>query len=144
MPAYNLEFKAHQVVCREGDPSTELYYLKSGRLLICTIQGTQVKAIARIEPGEFIGELSFFDGKTRASHIVTLEPSTLIQIPKQELVSHLPFWFMEVGKNLTKKIRLLDGIVHEKNFRKASTADQKPLSIEEQRELYSVITNEDN
>lgn len=143
MQAYTLEFDSHKVVCREGDPSTELYFLKSGRLLICTVQGTQVKALARIGPGEFIGELAFFDGKVRASHVITLEKSTLIQIPKQELLGHLPFWFVEIGKSLTKKIRLLDGIAHEKNFRKAGSEDQRPLSIEEQRQILALITHQD-
>ena len=136
---YNLVYKPHDVICRQGDPSSDLYFLKEGRLLICTVQGTQVKAIARIEPGEFIGELSFFDGKPRATHIVALERSVVIQIPKEELMEHLPFWFVEIGKNLTKKIRLLDGIVHSSNFRKIGAEDQKPLSIEEQRTILASL-----
>ncbi len=135
----NIVYKPNDVICRQGDPSSDLYFLKEGRLLICTVQGTQVKAIARIEPGEFIGELSFFDGKPRATHIVAIERSVVIQLPKEEIMSHLPFWFVEVGKNLTKKIRLLDGIVHSSNFRKIGTEDQKPLSIEEQRLILNAI-----
>lgn len=142
MQVYNLEFGPHELVAREGDPSTDLYYIKSGRLLICTVHGTEVKAIARIEPGVFIGELSFFDGKHRASHIVTLEKSTLVQIPKHELSNHLPFWFLEVGKGLTKKIRRLDEIINSSNLRKIGSEDQKPLTIEEQRKLYAVITHQ--
>lgn len=136
---YNLVYKPNDVICRQGDPSEDLYYLKEGRLLICTVQGTQVKAIARIEPGEFIGELSFFDGKPRATHIVAIERSVVMQIPKSEIASHLPFWFIEVGKNLTKKIRLLDGIVHSSNFRKIGSDDQKPLSIDEQRQILNSL-----
>lgn len=136
----NIVYKPNDVICRQGDPSSDLYFLKEGRLLICTVQGTQVKAIARIEPGEFIGELSFFDGKPRATHIVAIERSVVIQIPKDEIMDHLPFWFIEVGKNLTKKIRLLDGIVHSSNFRKIGAEDQKPLSIEEQRQILTAIT----
>lgn len=142
MQGYHQDYKAHEVICREGDPSSDLFFLDSGKLLICTITGTQVKVIARIGPGEFIGELSFFDGKPRASHIVTLEPSRVIQIPKSELQRHLPFWFLEIGKNLTKKVRLLDHIIHESNFRKIGAEDQKALSIEEQRNIYSVITHQ--
>jgi CRP-like cAMP-binding protein len=107
--------------------------------VICTVQGTQVKALARIDPGEFIGELSFFDGKPRATHVVALEKSTVIQIPKQKIMEHLPFWFIEIGKALTKKIRLLDGIVHSSNFRKIGAEDQKPLTIEEQRTILASI-----
>lgn len=135
-----LEFKTHEVVCREGDPSTDLYFLKAGKLLICTIHGTQVKAIARIEPGEFIGELSFFDGANRATHVVALEKSSVIKIPRGDVLDHLPFWYVEIGKNLTKKIRLLDNIVQESNFRKIGADDQKPLTIEEQRLIFAAIT----
>lgn len=136
---YNLVYKPNEVICRQGDPSSDLYFLKEGKLLICTVQGTQVKAIARIEPGEFIGELSFFDGKPRATHIVAIERSVVIQLPKEEIMSHLPFWFVEVGKNLTKKIRTLDHIVHSSNFRKIGSEDQKPLTIDEQRTILTQI-----
>jgi signal-transduction protein with cAMP-binding, CBS, and nucleotidyltransferase domain len=137
---FQLEFNTHEVICREGDASSDLFFLKEGRLLICTIHGTQVKAIARIEPGEFIGELSFFDGAPRATHVVALEKSTVIQIPREDVMGHLPYWYIEVGKNLTKKIRLLDTIVHESNFRKIGAEDQKPLTIEEQRKIFAAIT----
>jgi CRP/FNR family transcriptional regulator, cyclic AMP receptor protein len=140
MQAYKLDLKVNQVLCHEGDPSSDLYFLQSGKLLICTIQGTQVKAIARIEPGEFIGELSFFDGKPRASHIVALEASKIIQIPKHELSNLLPLWLMEVGKSLTKKIRLLDSVINGHPIRKSSSEEQKPLSIEEQRVLYKILS----
>lgn len=137
---YKLVYKPNDVICREGDASSDLYFLKEGRLLICTVQGTQVKAIARIEPGEFIGELSFFDGKPRATHVIAIEKSVVIQLPKEEIMEHLPFWFKEVGKNLTKKIRLLDNIVHSSNFRKIGSEDQKPLTIEEQRQILAALS----
>lgn len=143
MQSYELTYNPLDIICREGDPSSDLFYLKSGKLLICTVHGTEVKALARIFPGEFIGELSFFDGRLRASHIVALEKSVLIQLPKQELTSHLPFWFIEAGKSLTKKIRQLDQIIQESHFKRASSHDQKPLTIEEQREILSRITQQD-
>lgn len=133
------EFKENEIICREGDPSSDLYFLESGKLLICTVQGTQVKAIARIEPGEFIGELSFFDGKPRASHIVAIEPSRIVIIPKHELVKSLPSWYLEIGKNLTKKVRLLDQVIHDSNLRRFGTQEQKPLTIEEQRKILDVL-----
>lgn len=143
MQGYQLDFGAHQVICREGDPSTDIYYLKSGSLLVCAIQGTKVTALAKIEAGEFMGELSFFDGKTRASHVVTLEPSQMVQIPKHELSGLLPFWYQQIGKSLTKKIRMLDEVVNKANVRKFGSQEQKPLTIEEQRTIYAAITHQD-
>ncbi len=142
MQGYHQDYEPFEVICREGDPSSDMFYLESGKLLICTIMGTEVKVIARIGPGEFIGELSFFDGKPRASHIVALEKCRIIQIPKPELQRYLPQWFTLVGKNLTKKVRLLDQIIHESRFRKIGAEDQKPLSISEQRDIYAAITHQ--
>ena len=144
MEGYFLDFKKNQVICREGDPSSDLYYLKSGKLLICTTHGTEVKALARIEPGEFIGELSFFDGKPRASHIIAIEPSEVVQIPKAELSDHLPLWYLQVGINLTKKIRLLDQVVQESRIRKFSSQEERPLTIDEQRTILAAITHQDS
>jgi CRP/FNR family cyclic AMP-dependent transcriptional regulator len=138
---FDLDFAANTVVCREGDPSSELYFLKSGKLLVCTISGTQVKVISRISSGEFIGELSFFDGRPRASYVVTLEKCKLIQIQKQEISGLLPKWYTEIGIGLTKKIRQLDHILNESNHRRSQAEESKPLSIEEQRSLYELLTN---
>lgn len=140
MQVYELNFEKNTLVCKQGDPSNDLFYLESGKLLVCTISGTEVKALARIEPGKFIGELAFFDGKARSSHIIALERSKIIRIPKNELTSVLPQWYLETGKSLTKKIRSLDHIIQETNIRRYSTEDQKPLTIQEQREFYSLIT----
>lgn len=143
MQGYEQTLTVNQVLCREGDPSTDIYLLRKGKLLVCSVQGTKVTALARISPGEFIGELAFFDGRVRASHVVAIEPSTVIMIPKHELVSLLPSWYLEVGKNLTKKIRKLDHVIHESNLRRFGNEDQKPLSIEEQRTILKVITQQD-
>jgi CRP-like cAMP-binding protein len=144
MQGLELTLKPHKIVCREGDPSSELYFLQSGKLLICTLSGTQVKVLSRISPGEFIGELSFFDGKLRSSYVVTLEESKLIQIPKQEITSKLPDWYTQVGINLTKKIRLLDHIIQDSNVRRSNTEESKPLPIDEQRKIYDLLTNQDS
>jgi CRP-like cAMP-binding protein len=138
----NLVFEPNEIVCRMEEETTDLLFLQEGRLLICIVQGTQVKVLDRIEAGEFIGELSFFDENPRSSHIVAMEKSTIIKVPREELISHLPFWFVEVGKNLTKKIRLLDKVIQESNIKKISVEDQKPLTIEEQRKILETLNKQ--
>ncbi len=143
MQGYEQNFAPNQVLCREGDPSTDIYLLKKGRLIVCSVQGTKVTALARISPGEFFGELAFFDGRVRASHVIAIEPSMVVMIPKHELVNLLPNWYLEVGKNITKKIRLLDHVIQDSNLRRFGNEDQKPLSIEEQRTILKSITQQD-
>lgn len=137
-----LDLEPHTVVSREGDMASEIYFLQTGKLLVCTLSGTQVKAIARISAGEFVGELSFFDGRPRASYVVTLEKSQLIQIQKHEIAGHLPKWYSQVATNITKKIRLLDNIIHTSNLRKSTDEDNRPLTMEEQHMLYQVISKQ--
>jgi CRP-like cAMP-binding protein len=88
-----------------------------------------------------VGELSFFDGHPRSGHVVTTEKCRLIQIPKNEIIRFLPSWYVQVGTNLTKKIRLLDSVVRENKIRSSESQDSKPLSMEEQRTLHSLLTN---
>lgn len=137
-----LDLEAHKIVSREGDLASEIFFLQSGKLLVCTLSGTEVKAIARISAGEFVGELSFFDGRPRASYVVTLEKSQLIQIQKHEIAGHLPKWYSQVATNITKKIRLLDNIIHTTHLRKSNDEDNRPLTMEEQHSLFQLISKQ--
>lgn len=141
MQGTEVRLAANEVVFREGEPALNLYFLKSGKVLVCTLDGTKVKTIARISAGEFIGELSFFDGKTRASSVVTLEPSQLIQFDSGEVRGFIPKWYGQIGEALTKKIRLLDKVVHSSNLKLSSNAEYRPLTITEQREIHHLLTN---
>ncbi len=136
-----INYDKHQLICKEGDPSSDLFYLESGSLLICTVKGTEVKALAQIKSGQFIGELSFFDGKPRSSTIIALEKSKLVQIAKDDLMELLPIWYLQMGINLTKKIRLLDSVVQASRLRKFGTQEVKQLTIDEQRIILSAITH---
>jgi CRP/FNR family cyclic AMP-dependent transcriptional regulator len=138
MQSYLIELEEDQVLCREGDPSSEIYMLDSGKLLVCVVNGTQVKALAKIGPGEFIGELSFFDGKPRSTHIIAIEKCTLIQLPQHEIMTKFPTWFQQVGRSLTRKVRLHDKIIHEAQIRRSNDEELK-LSIEEQRHYYELL-----
>ncbi len=141
MHGTHINLAPYSVVLREGDQSSDLYFVKSGKILICTIHGTEVKAISRITPGEFVGELSFFDGKPRSSYVVTLEESELIKIPRQEVIPILPKWFNVIGVEIAKKIRVLDQVIQDKNIRRSESLETKPLSLEEQRHLLKLLTN---
>jgi CRP-like cAMP-binding protein len=142
MKGLEYRYGPHEIICRQGEPSSDIYLLTQGKLLACALQGTKVIPLGTISPGQFFGELSFFDGRPRASHVVTLKDSVLVKITQADLQALLPKWFRQVGESLTKKIRLLDQVVHEVNLRRF-TEDLRPLSIEEQRTLYAAITQQD-
>jgi CRP-like cAMP-binding protein len=135
--------KPYQIICHGGEESNDLFYLKSGKLLICTVSGSKVTGLAHIMPGEFVGELSFFDNQPRASYVIALESSIMTVISQDEIKAQaVPLWYLEQAKNLAKKIRLLDQVVNKSNLRKFQTQQQKPLTIDEQRNILSAIVSQ--
>lgn len=144
MQGYELKFATNEVICHEGDPLNHLYFIRSGKVLVCKLVGTEVKAIARIGAGEFLGELAFFDGHLRSSNIIALEPSTLIQIPRDEVWGELPEWFKSIGQNLTKRVRNLDDIISSSQIRLSSKEENKPLPIEQQTLFYRILTHQNS
>jgi len=143
MQGYVLNFQANEVICREGDSLNHLYFIRTGRVLACRLVGSEVKALARIGAGEFLGELAFFDGHQRSSNIIALEPSTLIQIPRNEVWDDLPDWLKVIGQNLTKRIRTLDEIISSTSkIRLSSKEENKPLPIEQQTLFYKILTHQ--
>jgi CRP-like cAMP-binding protein len=140
LQSFQIVVKPYQVICSEGEDSNDLYYLNSGKLLICTVSGTKVIALARVSPGHFVGELSFFDNKPRATYVIALETSQISLISQDELKDQqVPSWYLAQAKNLTKKIRLLDKVVNQANLRRFESQDHKPLTIEEQRQILAAI-----
>ncbi|HXH30186.1 MAG TPA: cyclic nucleotide-binding domain-containing protein [Bacteriovoracaceae bacterium] len=143
MHGFQIEYRPYDVICREGDPSDNMFFLKSGKLLVCVLRGTEVKVLARVGAGQFLGELAFFDGQPRSSSIIVLERSVIVHLSKEDLSQNLPLWFIEIGKNITKKIRTLDKIIQEKHLKKTShSEDNTPLSLDDQRKIFSLITHQ--
>lgn len=143
LQGFQLMYKPFQVVCKAGEASNDLYFVESGKLLVCGVSGTKVTALARIEAGEFMGELSFFDGKERASHVLALEHTKLIIISHDEIMPELPRWYVDLAKDLTKKIRNMDNIVKDSNLRRFESQSERPLSIEEQRHVLYALSQKD-
>lgn len=143
LSGFKIVYKPYQVVCKAGEQSNDLYFLESGKLLVCTVSGTKVTALARISPGEFMGELSFFDNKERASFVVALEHSRLTILSQEEILPNLPKWFLAEAMDITRKIRRMNNVVSESHLRKFDTQDEKPLTIEEQRYVLQALSQED-
>lgn len=140
MNTYTLELEKDQVLCREGDPESDLYIVLRGKLLVCVRKGTQVIAIATLGEGEYIGELSFFDNKPRGADIVALEPCQLVKIPAQEIRTSFPNWILNAGKVLATKLRLQDDVIRQKGVKKSNVQTIKPLSIDEQRHYHKILS----
>ena len=75
-------FQRGDVIFTEGDESTELFVVTSGRVAIAnkSIDGRE-SVIALMERGDLFGEMPLFDGLTRSAEARALEPSEVMAIP---------------------------------------------------------------
>jgi CRP/FNR family cyclic AMP-dependent transcriptional regulator len=135
----SITIKKDTVICIEGDDKSDLYYVQSGKLLICSRSGKMVTPIAHVNAGEYFGELSFFDNLPRSADVITVENTNLLKIPQSELKIQFPTWLLITAKQLTKKIRLFDTVISENGIKRQNVETMKPLSIEDQRRYYELI-----
>lgn len=136
-----LHLKKDQVLCKAGDTDTDMYILHQGKLLICVRKGTQVIAVAHIQEGEYIGELSFFDDQPRSADVIAIEDCTLIKIPKSQMLQKFPNWLAKIARFQAKKLRTMDKVIQNKGIKKKNISTIQPLTIEEQRHYLDTINN---
>jgi CRP/FNR family transcriptional regulator, cyclic AMP receptor protein len=66
--------KRGQVLCREGDPGEEMFVVRRGSFVISKpVTGRVEQVLARIGPGDFLGEMSLF---ARAPRSATVQADT--------------------------------------------------------------------
>jgi CRP-like cAMP-binding protein/CheY-specific phosphatase CheX len=100
----DITFRQGEVIVNEGEHSSDLYTLKSGRIAV--FKGT--KKIAEIDKaGSFIGEMSFFLGEERSATMIALTEVTVGKVSKQSITSQIqsnPGFAMDLSLNLSEKL----------------------------------------
>jgi len=76
--------KPGEVIFREGDESTEAYWITSGRVEITVRSGSVGLHVARLGPGEIVGEMGLIDNKPRAATATALGATELEVITEEE------------------------------------------------------------
>lgn len=104
----SLKLKVGEYLLREGDASTEMYYLQSGLLAVMKRKGDIVHQIGTIVSGELVGEMSFLDKELRSASVVAISESVLSVVPLEkleEIMSGQPKWFSALLHTLTDRLR---------------------------------------
>ncbi len=133
-----IKLKADQILFLPGDHKTDMYFLQQGKVLVFVQKASQITPIAYLEPGEIIGELSFFDHEPRSAGVICLSDCSFIKIPGNIVDSKFPNWLSDLALSLTKKIRAADELIRVRGMRKKNVQTIKPLSIEEQTKIFKL------
>jgi CRP-like cAMP-binding protein len=97
------QIDAGDVITRDGEPSSTLYFVKSGTLLTYIEEKGEVIEIGEIKPGEYIGEISFFDEGLATAYVKALEPCTLFTLSRNDFTK-LEKEHPHISSNLMRSI----------------------------------------
>lgn len=98
----------NEYLMREGEESTEMYYLQSGTLAVFKRRGDGDHQIGNIIAGELVGEMSFLDKQPRSASVKAVTDCVLVVIPSEKLeqtLSTMPKWFSALLHTLTDRLR---------------------------------------
>jgi CRP-like cAMP-binding protein len=76
------------ILIRQDEPIGEVYLLLEGLLSVRTAK-TGEADIARLRPGEIVGEMSFIDSRPPSASVAAIEPSRVLAIPRQAFEARL-------------------------------------------------------
>jgi CRP/FNR family cyclic AMP-dependent transcriptional regulator len=98
-------FKQGEIIFREGDPATELYIIKSGRVDIST--GNRL--LATLDDNGIFGEMALIDKTPRSATVTAATEVELVPVNEKQflfLVSQTPFFALKVMRVLASRLRV--------------------------------------
>jgi CRP-like cAMP-binding protein len=77
-----------EVLIQEGKSATSVFLVLEGALSV-TARAAGNREVARLRPGEIVGEMSFVDSRPPSATVQAVEPSSVLAIPRRSLESRL-------------------------------------------------------
>jgi CRP/FNR family cyclic AMP-dependent transcriptional regulator len=97
-------FKQGEIIFREGDPATDLYVIKSGRVDIAS--GNRL--LATLGDNGIFGEMALIDKAPRSATVTAATDVELVPVNEKQflfLVSQTPFFALKVMRVLAGRLR---------------------------------------
>lgn len=111
---------ARTVLCRKGDPGTNMMVVVRGRVKVCTHSEDGKELVLNlINPGGVVGEIALLDGSNRTADVVTLTDCELLVLERRDFVPFLqshPDACMRLFMVLCQKLRQTSELLEEALF----------------------------
>jgi len=109
---FKLKFlKPGEHLIQEGDECRNVFIVKKGELKAYQKSHTGESIfLGKINAGEFVGEMAYFNGEKRMASVVALSDCELIEVPPQtfeNVIYKRPSWVKILFETLTKRIKRL-------------------------------------
>lgn len=80
-----LEAEKGDVLLRQGDTDTDVFFVVTGRVVVKRVEGGMVRVTRSLLPGEIFGEISALNKVARTASAYTEEPARIIRMPADTL-----------------------------------------------------------
>ena len=111
---FGREFRAGDVLFREGDAGQEMYVVQSGLVQVLKRIGDEERPLATLGRGEFLGEMAILNGKPRTATAVILEDAKMLVIDGRTLeamITKNPEIAMRLIKKLARRLDSADEMI---------------------------------
>ena len=135
-------FAQDEYICYEGEPGNEMYIVLKGLVgvYITNIMGTLVE-VAKMNAGDFFGEMAIFDNLPRSASCIALEDTICVAINRDNLLDFIcqcPDMAEKILENMSKRIRKLDLELY-KNTRQAMPEKARKFEIPQEYAFSHVV-----
>ena len=103
-------FKAGDTIFKQGEPATELYVIKNGRV------GIQLgnRILDTLDSYDIFGEMALIDQAPRSADAIAVTDVILIPVSEKQflfLVSQTPFFALKVMRVLARRLRAANKVI---------------------------------
>lgn len=101
------EFPPKSIIIKEGDPSTDLYYIVKGSVTVIVedVRGREI-VLAYLNPGDFFGEIGLFDDQHKRSAFVRAKTKCIIAKLNYERLKSLHNIFPDILFNIASQLAI--------------------------------------
>lgn len=114
MATESTTYRSGEALFHEGNESTSLFLVKSGRISIRkSVEGGFIE-IAQVGPNQIIGEVGFFDQLPRSADAVAVSFSEAVEIPYESLkpiFDPAPDYLKKIMIGLASRLREADEVI---------------------------------
>lgn len=104
-------YAAGDTICNEGEPGSDMFVVQEGSVAVSKRVGAEEVVLARLERGDFFGEMSLLESLPRSATCRAAAPTKVVVIRAGELLLKIrrdPTFAFEMLQHLSRRIRYLD------------------------------------
>lgn len=120
-----VRYRQNEVIIREGDPGSEMYFIESGRVQIERGDGSSAVIIAELGAGHLFGEMALLTGSHRSATVIAVsdvELWALSQTDFDDLLTAYPNLALAMSRLLSERLRATD----ERYLKQSEAPSAKP------------------